>query len=118
MAIFKITPTTSRFVSLDAFGLPTDDTPGADTLIVDPGAFLISANGGGAFLAPTGAWTVIVNGSIFSQASFGIRLDAGNAALSSISIGVEGEVAGIAGLVLASSANVNNAGVIAGGIQI
>jgi serralysin len=125
MAIFKITPTTSRFsISEDAFGPPTDDTPGADTLIVDPGAFLISiaAGSAGAFLANTGAWTVTVNGSIVSQNLFGILLQAGNSALSTIKIGVNGEVSGAsAGVLLASSANINNAGEISGttfGIEI
>jgi hypothetical protein len=115
MAIFKITPSTSRFNSAgNAFGPPTDDTPGPDTLIVDPGAYLISVDGHGAQLAPTGAWTVNVNGSIVSQSQSGIVLDAGNAALSIITIGVDGEVQGRTGINVLSSANISNAGAIGG----
>jgi len=115
MAIFKITPATSRSNLIDAFGPPADDTPGADTLIVDPGAFLIStAVGRGAFLANTGAWTVTVNGSIVSQNNFGIFLVGGNVGVSTIKIGVNGEVSGAAGVFLAGSANINNAGEISG----
>jgi hypothetical protein len=90
MAIFPITPATSRFTTVpgvNAFGPPADDTPGADTLIVDPSAFLISEFGNGAVLANTEAWTVTVNGSVVSQNSFGIILEAGNAAISTIKIG-------------------------------
>jgi hypothetical protein len=120
MAIFRITPATSRFTNApatDAFGLPADDTPGADTLIVDPSAFLISANlansGHGAFLAATGAWTVTVNGSIVSQTASGIFLDAGNIGVSTITIGIEGDVRGeTVGIFLGSSASVKNAGTI------
>jgi hypothetical protein len=116
MAIFHITPATSRFSSTgNAFGPPADDTPGADTLIVDPGAFLIStgAGGDGAFLANTGSWAVTVNGSIVSPNGSGIFLDAGNAAFSTIKIGVDGQVQGGGiGIFLESSANINNAGTI------
>jgi Ca2+-binding RTX toxin-like protein len=117
MAIFHITPATSRFTSNpgeNALGPPADDTPGADTLIVDPGAYLISVNVNGAFLANTGAWTVTVNGSIVSQNSLGIALNFGNTAVSTIKIGVDGEVQGGNAMLLGSSANINNAGVIAG----
>jgi hypothetical protein len=113
MAITKITPTTSVFT---AFPGPAfnSDTSGADTLIVDPAAFLIAVNGHGAFLAHTGAWTVTVNGSIVGGGGFasGIFLDGGNAAISTIKIGVEGEVGGTNGIFLGSSANLNNAGTI------
>jgi Ca2+-binding RTX toxin-like protein len=122
MAITKITPTTSRFKNTgSAFGPPTDDTPGADTLIVDPGAFLVSTavDGTGAFLANTGAWTVTVNGSIVSQGFDGIILDGGNAAVSTIKIGAGGAVQGHDfGIFLGSSANINNAGTISGSTGI
>src|SRR5262245_15111903 len=122
MAIFKITSATNRFSSTgDAFGPPADDTPGADTLIVDPNAFLISTDGNGAFLAATGAWTVSVNGTIVSQSPFaGIVLAPGNSVVSTIKIGADGQVQGGVGVLLASSANINNAGEIFGtqfGIQ-
>jgi Ca2+-binding RTX toxin-like protein len=115
MAIFKITPTTSVFTDLFGTSAFISDTSGADTLIVDPGAFLVttSAGGDGAFLANTGAWTAKVNGSIVSQHSFGIALESGNSAISTMKIGADGEVQGaIAGILLGSSANINNAGQI------
>jgi len=117
MAITRIKTTDSVFT---AFPGPAfnSDTSGADTLIVDPAAFLIAVNGVGAFLANTGAWTVTVNGSIVSQNSFGIFLEAGNAAVSTIKIGVDGEVQGGQGgadcIFLGSSASLNNAGTITG----
>jgi hypothetical protein len=114
MAIFKVTPASSVFIVdasfTDAFN---SDTTSPDTLIVDPGAFLIAANfGNGASLAPTGAWTVTVNGSIVSTIGVGIVVDSLNAAVSTIKIGVDGEVQGFDGIILGSAANINNAGTI------
>jgi hypothetical protein len=110
MAIFRIKPADSVFTTTNAFDM---DSPGApDTLIVDPGAFMISTGANGAYLAPTGAWTVSVNGAIVSQGGVGIWLDTGNAAVSTIKIGVDGEVQGAFGIQLLSSANLNNAGII------
>src|SRR5262249_52743409 len=88
--------------------------PGPDTLVVDPGAYLIAENGHGAVLANTGAWTVTVNGSIVGTFT-GIFLDPGNSAVSTIKISASGEVQGNVGLFVASSANINNAGDISGG---
>jgi hypothetical protein len=82
--IYEITRAKSKSTSGDAFA---SDTPDADTLIVDPGAFLISSNGNGANLAATFAWTVTVNGLIVSQNGVGIDLAAGNVAGSTITIG-------------------------------
>jgi len=118
MAIFHITTATSRFTTTgNTFGPPADDTPGADTLIVDPNAFLV-ANGGitdnGAVLPQTGAWTASINGSIVSRNAYGIFLSPGNAAVSTITIGVEGEVQGGVGILAKSSANIKNAGTIDG----
>jgi hypothetical protein len=99
MAIFHITSAKSVFneflplLGIDANAFDSD-SPGADTLIVDPGAFLISVFGNGAVLAPTGAWTVTVNGSVVSQDHVGIDLAAGNAAISTINIGADGGVQG------------------------
>jgi hypothetical protein len=117
MAIFKITPSTSVFT---AFPGPAfnSDTSGADTLIVDSAAFLIAVNGDGAFLANTGAWTVNVNGSIVSQSTVGIHLQAGNVAVSTISIGANGQVQGDIGVRLDSPANIHNAGQISGAIVL
>jgi hypothetical protein len=119
MAIYHITPANSVFNQLlplpgiDAHAFDSDSA-GPDTLIVDPGAFLISVFADGAFLAPTGAWTVNVNGVIASpQTSVGIDLAAGNTAVSTINIGVDGGVQGqAAGIFLGSPAKINNAGTI------
>jgi Ca2+-binding RTX toxin-like protein len=114
MAIFRLKPADSVFTTVsDAFA---SDSPTADTLIVDPGAYLITASAvsNGAFLANTGAWTVTVNGSIVGR-NAGIFLGDGNAAVSTIKVGVDGEVqGGLAGIFAASPANINNAGVISG----
>jgi Ca2+-binding RTX toxin-like protein len=126
MAIFKITPAKSVFNDLapvpginpNAFD---SDSAGADTLIVDPNAFLISLFGNGAFLANTGPWTVAVNGSVISQNNVGLLLAGGNTTVSTIKIGVDGGVqGGLEGIQLASAGNVNNAGQISssGGIAI
>jgi hypothetical protein len=118
MAIFRIKRADSVFNDLapvpgidpNAFD---SDTAGADTLIVDPNAFLISRFGIGAYLAPTGPWTVAVNGSVISQNNVGLLLEAGNTTVSTIKIGVDGGVqGGLEGIRLASSGNVNNAGQI------
>jgi hypothetical protein len=62
-------------------------------------------------LPQTGAWTVTVNGSIVSQFGAGILLASGNAAVSTIKIGVDDEVeGGNVGIFLASSGNIINAG--------
>jgi Ca2+-binding RTX toxin-like protein len=113
--IHHITTTTSRFNSAgNAFGPPNaaDDSPGADTLIVDPNAFLVAggASGDGAFLANTGAWTVTVNGSIVSQSAVGIHLV--SVSFSAINIGTQGEVEGAIGILLEGPAKLNNAGEI------
>jgi Ca2+-binding RTX toxin-like protein len=129
MALFRITSAKSVFNDLAPLpGIDPNafdsDTAGADTLIVDPGAYLISVFGNGAFLANTGAWTVNVNGLVVSQNSFGIFLEAGNAAVSTIKIGVDGEVQGTGGgflpaaIVAESSANINNSGLINGAIAL
>jgi len=63
MATFKITPSTSVFTTAASDHAFAGGTPGADTLIVDPGAFLVATGSlaAGAALFPTGAWTVTVN---------------------------------------------------------
>jgi Ca2+-binding RTX toxin-like protein len=111
MAIFHITPSKSVFKAAGAAF--NDDTTGADTLIVDPGAFLVAggASGDGAFLANTGAWTVTVNGSIVSQNAVGIDLV--SLSFSTIKVGAQGEVAGAAfGMNLEGPAKLINAGEI------
>ena len=112
MAIFHITPAKSVFKD-DGTNAFEGDNPGPDTLIVDPDAYLISTNfGNGALLAATGAWTVNLNGSIVSQNHVGIVLAAGNPAVSTINIGVNGGVHGATGISVGSPANINNAGTI------
>ncbi len=100
MAIFKITPAGSVLTMTTDFGVSAfaSDTAGADTLIVDPSAFLIATGAGaadGAFLANTGAWTVTVNGLIVSQHDNGITLSSFDTAVSTIKIGLDGEVSGL-----------------------
>ena len=79
MATFRVTPATSVVTSANAVYAFSSDSLGADTLIVDPGAFLISTafNSGGASLANTGGWTVTVNGSIFTHGNQERRRDLG-----------------------------------------
>ena len=116
MAINKVTSATSVLTTANADNAFDNDSAVADTLIVDVGAFLIAqgSNADGALLANTGAWTVTVNGSIFSQQSAGIDLASGNAAASTITIGTDGEVGGATGIAAFSSATINNSGLIAG----
>jgi len=67
MAIFHISPATSVLKNDGTIAF-VGDSSGLDTLIVDPGSYLVSANNGdGALLAATGAWMVNVNGSIVAQ---------------------------------------------------
>jgi hypothetical protein len=94
MVIHHITSATSRFNSItNAFGPPADDTVGADTLIVDTGAYLIATgmNSDGALLPNTNGWTVVVNGMIVSTQSHGLVLGPG-AGASTVTIGAEGQV--------------------------
>jgi Ca2+-binding RTX toxin-like protein len=127
MAVTKISSDKSRFTTAlgtPAFGLDVgDDTALADGLTVDFGAFLVATGVGspGAFLQETGAWTVLVNGSIVSQQSMGIFLLSGNPASSSITIGVDGEVGGTDGIGADSPATIKNSGIVFGtdsGIQL
>ncbi|MSR15266.1 MAG: hypothetical protein EXR86_12010 [Gammaproteobacteria bacterium] len=93
------------------------DSVNADTLSVDPGAFLIT-NGvfAGAFLENTGAWTVSVNGTVWG--ANGINLGLGNTGTSTITVGADGTVgtwdAGLNGIVVSSSAIIKNFGTILG----
>lgn len=89
MTIFRITPDASVHTTADFSSAFNSDSPGADTLIVDSNAFLVAEGnvGKGAFLGNKGAWTVIVNGSIFSRQAVGLVLAPSNAAVSTITIG-------------------------------
>ena len=120
MATFKITTDKSRYTNnfLDAafgFNNVADDTPAADSLIVDAGAFLVTAGGAshGAFLANTGAWNVTINGSIVSKQHTGIELTFGTSTSSTITIGTEGEVSGgLDGIYALNGATIKNSGTI------
>lgn len=116
MATFKITTDTSVFTTADFDNAFDNDTASADTLIVDPDAFLITrgADTFGALLANTGAWTVTVNGSIFGRGNVGIELAAGNAPVSKITVGVEGEIGGGTAIIAKSAATITNSGAITG----
>ena len=94
------------------------DSPLADTLNVSASTGLTAMGAGsrGALLAPTGAWTVNLDGKIFSENSVGIDLAAGNTAVSTINIrgGVGGEEAAIA---VRSSAIIENSGKVVGTVN-
>jgi hypothetical protein len=123
MAIFRISPATSRYTftnNTPAFGDPAkDDSPGADTLIVGAGAYLIATgiNSDGAVLPNTNGWTVAVNGMMVSTQSHGLVLGPG-AGASTVTIGTEGQVGGLLDgmLVETDTVIINNAGVISGGV--
>ena len=87
MAIFKKTAANSVITNFAA-AFNADTVLTADTLIVDPGAFLISTNPlfHAVDLANTGAWTVTISGSVFGVGSTGISLASGNAAVSTITV--------------------------------
>jgi hypothetical protein len=121
MAIFKITSDKSRYANgfLDAaFGFddPADDTLAADSLIVDANAFLVAegVGGMGAFLNDTGAWNVTVNGTIFSKNHTGIILEFGAKTSSTITVGIEGEVGGVDGILVQNDVTIKNSGLISG----
>src|SRR5262249_55076546 len=117
MTVYRITPSTS--VHTTAFGEHAfhKDSATADALIVDAGAFLVADGGdsAGAFLANTNAWSVGVNGAIAPTQGNGIQLLGGNLQVSTITVGLEGEVSGrVCGIAVDSSANIVNKGTIFG----
>src|SRR5262245_30108127 len=117
MAIFKITPADSKFHDTGTASPFADDSPGADVLTLDTGAFLIASNKMDAVvLGNTGGWTVTVNGSILStQLGDGIELAAGNAGASKITISADGDVGGAGSAIrVGSSTTIANAGVVSG----
>lgn len=115
MATNTYTPATSFFTDKagdHAFDL---DSAGADTLTIDQDAYVIALGTGaaGALLAATGAWTVNVNGGLFSDQAEGLILAAGNAAISKITVGVNGGVEGdTKGISAQSAVTIVNAGSI------
>jgi Ca2+-binding RTX toxin-like protein len=116
MAVYKITPTTSRFVSGgDAFN---EGSSGADSLTIDDGAYLVARTTGffGADLDGPGIWTVKVNGSIVATDAHAIILRPGIAGVSTITVGATGEVGsyGGASIFAGSAASIKNDGMIYG----
>jgi serralysin len=114
MASFKFPPLASVHTMADGDNAFDDDSAGPDSLIVNFGAFLVTegALAFGAYLNNSDAWSVTVNGSIFSKQWIGIELLSAN---STVTIGREGEVfGGSSGIHVASSATIHNAGVISG----
>jgi hypothetical protein len=117
MAIFHITNANSVTTNTNGEHAFDSDTPGADSLIVDAGAYLAAGGAGGigALLAATKGWKVIVNGSISSDTSNGMLLGS-TISNSTITIGVSGEVTGTVGIGAESPVAINNAGSIIGGM--
>ena len=115
MATFNVTSRSTTQPGDHAFNL---DSALADTLNVGSSVSLTAMGAGsrGALLAPTGAWTVNVDGKIFSENSIGIDLAAGNTAFSTINIRgtVGGEEAAIA---VRSSAEIVNSGKVVGTVN-
>jgi hypothetical protein len=118
MTIFRITPTTSVQTTGDDDHAFDSDTPGADALIVDAGAYLDATGLGamGASLATTGGWKVAVNGSIHSAAAHGLHLRDTAASKSTITIGANGNIAGDGGeaILLEAPATIKNSGMLRG----
>lgn len=117
MATTKISATTSIVASAAGTSAFNSDLAGPDALIVDLDAYLVATNStsNGARLGNNGAWTVTVNGTLYGAGS-GIVLDAGNAALTTITVGAEGSIHGASdtGIKLGSPATIKNAGIISG----
>lgn len=117
MAIFKIKPIDS-IISTTIVPFSSDNV-GPDTLIVDPSAFLFanSPTNAGAVLGNLGAWTVTINGSV--TGATGIDLASGNAATSTITVGLDGSVLGTNGNGIAahSAVKIINNGEIFGSSQ-
>lgn len=93
MAVFKITPALSMLTTGFAEPAFMGDSPSADTLVVDAGAFLISRGlvATAVILNPTGTWTVTVNGSVVSENFRGIELGL-SGGVSKLTVGPEGSI--------------------------
>jgi hypothetical protein len=117
MAIFQITPANSVVTTAPNADAFFGDTPAADALIVDAGAYLRAEGSAafGAFLDRNDAWTVQVNGLIRSAKSIGVNLEPGNGGASTITVGAGGEIhGGTVGIYGASLFSIVNAGTISG----
>lgn len=122
MATFTITPLTSVFAAPgNAFEL---DTAGvADALNVQLGAILmtVGVNSYAARLKATLGWTVDISGSLIATntGTAGLKLDGGNAGLSTINVSEDGSIRGQAGIIVGdgaastgSAATITNRGTI------
>jgi hypothetical protein len=125
MATFTITPATSQSGFVTMFD---DDSAGADTLNILHGAYLINliagAEGIGASLANTGAWTVNIDGMLRGTTDIGwgigLELAGNNPGASRITVGTSGSVYGsLAAISLGggfslqeSSVTIRNAGLL------
>jgi hypothetical protein len=78
MTNYTITPSNSRHTTNPSQHAFERDSSGPDALVVQEGAFLTASgiSAFGARLAGTGAWTVRIDGSVVSQKSAGLVLDA------------------------------------------
>lgn len=96
MAIYQITTANSVLTTADQQPAFRSDSPGADTLIVDAGAYLkaTGADSIAAYLNDTLAWTVQINGLVHSETDVGLYMEINNAPASSVSVGVGGEIRG------------------------
>lgn len=111
MTAFTITPGTSVFGTGTAF---SGDSAGADSLTVQANAFLITEGAfAAASLAPTGAWSVNVQGNIVSGGGAGLLLRQANTGVSSITVGASGSIGGSrAAIEAASAATIINEGTL------
>lgn len=115
MATYRITTGNSVTTNTTGDHAFDDGTAGADTLIVDPGAYLkaMGAASHGALLGGTGNWNVTVNGFVGSTMFSAMVLSENVKA--NVTIGSAGEINGaITGLVLGAQTTVTNAGNIIG----
>jgi hypothetical protein len=118
MAIFNFTASNSVHTTGIGDHAFDDDTSGADSLIVDAGAYLRAdgINAYGVMLGNTKAWKVQVDGLVRSEYSIGIYLDKFNV-VSTIAVGADGVVYGDPyGIYDLSPANITNAGKIVGAL--
>jgi hypothetical protein len=117
MAIFRISPFNSIFTSaINGVGFASG-TFGADSLVIDPGAFIWSTGIDSTlvWLNAPGNWTVTVNGMIRADGNISIALEIGPGipGVSSVTVGaVGGIISSSIGILAESPVNVKNSGVI------
>jgi hypothetical protein len=141
MAIYQITTANSVLTTASSDHAFESDTPVADTLIVEAGAYLkaTGTHAFGAYLDRTLAWTVKVDGLIHSESGVALYVEYNNLQGSSVSASVgsagviysgdtavfnsanltnDGMVYGVRyGIYAANALTINNSGTIYGGIE-